>query len=124
MNEQPQMPEIDFTVNKDNLYREEGILDLKVASIRILTPIKLDGSEDDSRKKIYVGNTSIMTPQGPVPLQAELKAASIEEAVDRFPAAMKEATEQMIEKVKAMQQQQMQQQQQQQNDSRIVIPGQ
>ena len=31
---------IDFTVDQSNLYREEGITDLKVASIRRLIPIK------------------------------------------------------------------------------------
>ncbi len=118
MNDDIQMPDIDFSVNKENLFREETILDLRAASIKVLTPVNLDGTVDENRKKIYVGNTSLMSPQGPVPLQAQLDASTLEEALDRFPDAMKEATEQMIQRVK-----EMQQQAQKQEDSRIVVPG-
>ena len=44
--------QIDFTVDKKNLYREENIIDLKSASIRCLTPIKQDGTIDDSRDNL------------------------------------------------------------------------
>ena len=113
--------QIDFTVEKNNLYREENILDLKSASIRCLTPIKPDGTTDESREMIYVGNTQLMSPQGPVPLHAPLKATSLEEAMDSFPAAMQHAMEEMIESVKKMQQEQ--EQAKPQEDSRIIMPG-
>ena len=96
--------QIDFTVNKDNLYKEESITDLKTASIRCLTPVKIDGTLDESRQKIYVGHTQLMSPQGPVPLQVRLNAATLEEALERFPAAMENEMTQMIEQVKKMQQ--------------------
>ena len=57
--------QIDFNVDRDNLYREEGITDLKTASIRRLIPIKADGSTDASRTAIFVGSTQLMTPEGP-----------------------------------------------------------
>ena len=94
---------IDFSVNKDNLYREESITDLKTASIRCLTPVKLDGTTDESRQKIYVGHTQLMSPQGPIPLQVRLNAATLEEAIERFPAAMQNEMAQMIERAKKMQ---------------------
>ena len=39
MSEQPAVAEIE--VDKNNLYREEVVTDLKVASIRILSPLSL-----------------------------------------------------------------------------------
>jgi len=113
--------QIDFTVEKNNLYREENILDLKTASIRCLTPVKPDGTRDESREMIYVGNTQLMSPQGPVPLHAPLNASTLEEAMDNFPAAMQKAMAEMIENVKRMQQEQ--EQAKQQEDSRIIMPG-
>ena len=45
---------VDFRIDRSNLYREESFTDLKVGSIRRLTPVKPDGSEDKTRKKIFV----------------------------------------------------------------------
>jgi hypothetical protein len=116
---------IDFTVDKDNLYREESVTDLKIASIRRLIPVKLDGTEDKSRTHIFIGHTQLMSPQGPVPLQAPLEANNIEEALGVFPKAMEGAMAKMVENIKKMQEKQQQQQQQgQQGDgSRIIMPG-
>lgn len=112
--------DIDFTVDKKSLYREESITDLKVASIRRLVPINLDGTEDKSRTTIFIGQTQLMSPDGPLPIQAKLTANSFEEAVAEFPNAMKKSLAEVIEKLKQMQQQQ---QQQKQDDSRIIVPG-
>lgn len=98
--------QIDFTVDKNNLYREENITDLKAASIRCLTPVKIDGAIDESRDKIFIGHTQLMSPQGPLPLQARLNAATLEEAIDRLPAAMEQEVAQVIESVRKMQQEQ------------------
>lgn len=116
--------QIDFTVNKDNLYREESVTDLKVASIRCMTPVKADGSEDLSRSRIYYGSTQLMTPEGPLPIQSQLSATSLQEAMDEFPGAMKKALDQTIDRLKQMQQQEQQQQKQQpqQGGSRIYTP--
>jgi len=116
MNEEGQ--NIDFTVKKDNLYREDSITDLNVASIRRLTPVKPDGTEDTSRTTIFVGHTQLMSPQGPVPIQAHLEANNIEEAIDEFPEAMKKSLAEMVEKIKKIQEQQNQK-----DDSRIIVPG-
>ena len=96
--------QIDFTVDKNNLYKEEGITDLKTASIRCLTPVNLDGTVDESRQKIFIGHTQLMSPQGPLPIQARLNASTLEEALDRFPGAMEHEMVQMVEHVKKMQQ--------------------
>jgi len=109
---------IDFTVNQDNLYREDTITDLNIASIRRLIPIKPDGTDDKSRTTLYVGHTQLISPQGPLPIQAHLQANTIQEAIHEFPAAMKKALEEMVEKIKKIQAQQKQK-----HDSRIIVPG-
>lgn len=105
---------IDFTVDTSNLYKEEGFTDLKVASIRRLSPVDADGNADTSRAAIYVGSTQLMTPQGPLPIQGALPANNFKEALEVFPAAMRKATEQIIEEAKKMQEQE---------SSRIIVPG-
>ena len=111
--------QIDFTVNKENLYREESITDLKVASIRYLKPVKIDGSDDPDRKPMFMGHTQVMSPDGPLPIQATLSAGSLEEALDEFPSAMQKALAEVIKRIQKIQQQQ----QQQNDDSRIIVPG-
>jgi len=113
---------IDFSVDKDNLYREEAITDLKVASIRRLIPIKPDGSDDTSREIFFVGHTQLMSPDGPVPIQSKLEAKNLADALDEFPGAMDKAMDEVVARFQQMRQQQAQQQAQQQNDSRIITP--
>ena len=91
-----QQQQIDFTVDPNNLYREENFTDIKVAAIRRLIPVKPDGSDDDSRPPIFMGQTQLITPSGPVMLQSLLTAKTIEEAIDQFPAAMQLQMDKMI----------------------------
>ncbi len=120
MSNASQTSEIDFVVDKNSLYREESITDLKVASIRRLVPIKEDGSDDPGRKPIFMGHTQLMSQQGPIPIQANLTAVSLQDAIAEFPGAMKAALDEIIEKIKQLQQQQVQQQR---DRSRIIVPG-
>ena len=113
---------VDFTIDKDNLYREESFTDLKVGSIRRLVPVKPDGTDDPGRTPIFVGHTQLMSPEGPLPIQSRLSANTIEEAMDIFPGAMKQALGEVIDRIQEMQQQQ-QQQDRQNDDSRIIMPG-
>jgi hypothetical protein len=116
--------EINFNVDKNNLYREESITDLKVASIRRLIPVKADGTEDSTRQAVFIGQTQLMSPEGPLPIQSELAAGTIEEALEAFPNAMQRALGEVVEKIKRMQAQQKQQPQSgREDDSRIIIPG-
>lgn len=111
---------IDFTVDKANLYREEAISDLKVASIRQMVPINADGADDTSRTPIFMGHTQIMTPEGPLPLQAKLEANNLTEAFAVFPAAMQQALSEMIQQIQEMQRKE---QEKKMDDSRIIVPG-
>ena len=112
--------DIDFTVDKNNLYREDSITDLKVASIRRLVPIMADGTEDSTRSPIFFGHTQLMTPEGPLPVQGRLMANSLDEAYKEFPGAMQKALGEMVSRIQDMQRQQ---QAQKKDDSRIIVPG-
>jgi hypothetical protein len=112
---------LDFNVDQNNLYREESITDLKVASIRRMVPITGDGSDDPSRSPEFFGHTQILTPQGPLPLQARLMANNLAEAIAAFPQAMEQEMAKVVEQIRQMQAEE--QQQKQANDSRIIVPG-
>lgn len=111
---QNQEQKIDFSVDINNLYREENITDLKVASIRKMIPVKPDGTKDEGRTELYFGHSQLMSPQGPVPLQAPLQANNLREAFEVFPEAMKKTLNEMVERAKQMQEQQKQQKEKQQ----------
>ena len=104
----------DIKVDAANLYKEEAITDLKVATIRRLIPIKADGTPDSSRKPIYSGETQVLTQAGPMPIQAKLEAESLEEAIQVFPVAIQGAVDRLIEEAREMRRQEQ---------SRIVVPG-
>ncbi|MBW2232089.1 MAG: hypothetical protein JRH17_17035 [Deltaproteobacteria bacterium] len=111
--DQPVIGEIE--VDKSNLYREETFSDLRVASIRRLTPVREDGSVDDSRDTLFIGETTLMSQRGPLPVQAPIEAESLADAFDKFPEAVQQAVDQLIEQAREMQRQEA---------SRIVVPGQ
>jgi hypothetical protein len=112
---------VDFKVDRSNLYREESFTDLKVGSIKRLTPVRPDGSEDKTRKKIFVGQTNIVTPQGPLPIQGTIRAKELQQAIKKFPEAMEAAMERLIEQVK--EHQEKEKERVEKSESRIIVPG-
>jgi len=52
----------------NDLYREDTYSDRKVGTIRVMTPVRSDGSTDPARASVYVGQAQIMTPAGVLPL--------------------------------------------------------
>lgn len=117
--EQQNMEE--FKIDRTNLYIEESFTDLKIGTVKRLKPVKTDGSEDKSRKTMFVGHTSIMTPNGPLPIQNVIEAKELAQAIKKFPEAMQAAMAQLIEEVKKYQEQQ--QSEIQRPESNIIIPG-
>jgi len=114
VSEVEQSPVGEISVDPDSLYREEIFTDLKVATIRRLTPVRPDGTEDMSREVIFVGQTTLLSQAGPVPVQCPIEATSLQEALERFPTAVRQTVERMIEEAKELQRQE---------SSRIVVPG-
>lgn len=82
--------------NQDNLYREETITDLSVGSIRMLTPIKIDGTVDANRTPLFIGQAQLMSPDGPMPIQCPIDAKSLTEAMEKFPESMEWMMKQII----------------------------
>lgn len=104
-----------FTIDADNLYREESITDLKAATIRKMVPIKIDGSADENRSIKFIGDTTLMTQMGPIPVQFPIEADSLEAAFGLFPEGIKAAVEKLNDRAKEMAREEA---------SRIVVPGQ
>lgn len=104
-----------MAVDTANLYREESITDLHAATIRRLVPIKIDGSDDPSRTERYIGDTTLMTQMGPIPVQFALEADSLAEACRAFPEGVRGAIERLNERAREMAREEA---------SRIVVPGQ
>lgn len=120
MNEEQQNG-IEFKLDRSNLYREESFSDLKTGSIKRLTPVKADGSEDKTRKQRFIGNTNILTPNGPLPIQGDIPAKDLQQAIKKFPEVMEQAMDQLVEEVKKYQEQERSRIQK--PDSGIIIPG-
>jgi hypothetical protein len=111
---------IEFTIDRSNLYLEESFTDLKAGTVKRLKPVRPDGSLDKTRKTVFVGHTSILTPNGPLPIQNVIAAKELQQAIKKFPEAMQAAMEQLMEEVKKYQEQE--QSQIQKPDSRIIVP--
>jgi hypothetical protein len=117
MNEEvtPQaLPLSEIMLDAKNLFREEVFTDLRVGSIKQLTPVTSDGSRDMGRPMTYIGETQLMSQMGPLPVQAPIEADNLQQAMERFPVAIQAAVEAMISEVKELQRKEM---------SRIVVPG-
>src|SRR2546422_2513078 len=69
-----------------NLYREDVITDRRVGTLRVLTPIKTNGSNDPGRQVVYVGEAQLLTQAGLLPLVFEIDATSLAAAIDKFAA--------------------------------------
>ena len=103
-----------ITVDAAGLYREEMITDLKAASMQVLTPVKVDGSVDETRQKKFVAQTQLMSRAGVLPVTAHIEAESLADAIEKFPEAVKEAVDRMVEEAREMQRQEA---------SKIVVPS-
>lgn len=95
------VPKIDATA----LYREEVFTDRKIGMLRRLTPVKLDGSPDPGRKPVYVGEAQAMTPLGALPLSFELEAQSLQEAIEKYPEALKKTLERTTQELQELRRQ-------------------
>lgn len=106
----------DIKMNTDNLYREESFTDLNFATIRQLSPIKVDGSPDDSREPIFTGMTQLMSPNGPVPVSCLIEGAkTLAEAAAKLPDAIEKTVQEMIAEA---------QKAQSKEKSGLIVPGQ
>ena len=80
------IPAGELRMDTGSLYREEVVTDRRIGSIRVLTPLKPDGSADTTRPVAYVGEAQLLTPAGVLPLVFEIDATSLTDAIEKFAA--------------------------------------
>jgi len=85
-----------------DLWSEEVFTDRKVGTIRRLTPVKPDGSADESRQVHFVGEASLLTPAGSLPLNFEIPATTLEQAVAAYGDEVAHAFDAAMEELKEM----------------------
>ncbi|MSQ69008.1 MAG: hypothetical protein EXR83_12635 [Gammaproteobacteria bacterium] len=112
-NRSPLSPE-SMSVDLDNLYREESYTDMQAASVRVLTPVTPGGERDPARACLYIGDTTLMTQMGPLPVQFPLEADSLQQALAAFPEGVRQAIERLSERARDMARDE---------SSRIVVPS-
>lgn len=105
MAERPEERMPDPTMDPNDLYREEIVTDRRVGTLRVLSPIKADGSMDAQRKTVYVGEAQIYTNMGALPLSFEIAATTLAEAVEGYASAAKEAVERAVRELEDMRRQ-------------------
>ena len=103
----------DIQIDAQQLYREDVFTDRRAGSIRRLTPVTVQGSDDASRPVLFSGQTQLLTPAGVLPLGFEIEAQTLEEALKKFPEGVKVALEQAIDEAREMRREAA---------SRIVVP--
>lgn len=100
-------------MDSSNLYREEVYTDRQMGTLHVLSPVDTDGQPDASRQTVYMGSTQLMTPYGAMPLNFEIEADSMSQALEQFGEHAKQALDRTIEEAKQYQRDQA---------SSIVIP--
>lgn len=103
----------DAEMDASALYREEIVTDRRVGTIRMLTPIAADGSDDGKRQKLFLGEAQMLTSVGPLPISFEIEAGNLAEAVAKYGAAAKEGFERAVRELQDLRRQQA---------SSIVLP--
>jgi len=109
---QDQLP--DIKLDSAHLYREETFTDRQAGTLRRLVPVDAQGRDDASRPVIFEGHTSLMTPAGALPLQFQIDASSMEDALKQFPAVARQALVHTLEELQRLQRE---------SQSQIVVPG-
>ena len=103
----------DIQVDRNSLYREEVFTDRKAGTLRKLVPVTPDGAPDATRAVVWSGQTQLLTPGGVLPLNFDIDATTLDEALGRFPAAVHTALEAAIEEAREYRREAA---------SRIVVP--
>lgn len=103
----------DIAMDPTTLYREDVFTDRAVGTIRIMTPVTPEGATDASRPLLFAGQTQIMTQGGVLPLNFEIEATTLAQAVARFGDAARHAIEETMREIQELRRQQ---------SSQLVIP--
>ncbi|MEI6458884.1 MAG: hypothetical protein WCP04_08130 [Pseudomonadota bacterium] len=100
--------------NADDLYREDVYTDRQVGTLRALTPVTTSGAPDPTRQTLYVGQISVVTPMGTLPISFEVDGAeTLAAAIEGFSAGAQKAMDDTMREL---------QQLRREAGSQIVIP--
>jgi hypothetical protein len=105
--------ELELRMDATTLYREETYTDRRIGIIRVMTPVKTDGSIDLTRKILYVGEAQLLSPVGALPITFEIDATSLGDAAEKFADGAKVAVERAVRELQELRREQ---------SSNIVIP--
>lgn len=103
-------------IDPNTLYQEVTFTDLKVGRIRKLTPVRIDGEVDKNRRPLFIGETQIGVKGQIIPIQCDIDARGLAEAVEKYPKAIEKAFEQIVKEAEAAKKAQKD------NESRIIVP--
>lgn len=102
-------------MNAENMYLEEVFTDQVIGQIRRLTPVTSEGEPDSARKVIFAGATQFSTPAGPLPVNFEIEAENLSEAIAQFTERAQEGAQETLKRLEEMRRDEA---------SKIVVPGQ
>ncbi|TMG86444.1 MAG: hypothetical protein E6H78_03920 [Betaproteobacteria bacterium] len=108
MAEQPGARASDAKMDATSLYREEIYTDRAAGTLRVLVPVKANGSPDPARPTLYIGEAQIL------PISFEVDAKDLAEAVARYGEAAKVGVERAVRELQDLRRQ---------ASSSIVLPG-
>jgi hypothetical protein len=103
----------DAAMDDTSLYREEIYTDRKIGTLRVLSPVKGDGTPDTLRRTVYQGEAQLMTNVGPLPISFDIDADSLADAVAKYAESTKAGIERAMRELQEMRRQQ---------SSSIVLP--
>jgi len=103
----------EMTMDTASLYREEMVTDRKLGLLRVMVPIKADGSPDPGRETIFTGEAQLMTNVGPLPISFDIPARTLADAVAGYADAAKTGVERAMRELQELRRQ---------ASSSIVIP--
>ena len=95
----------EMTMDAASLYREEIYTDRKAGTLRVLQPVKSDGSPDTLRKTVYQGEAQLMTNMGPLPISFDIDAATLADAIAGYAEATKAGIERAMREIQEMRRQ-------------------
>ena len=98
-------PANELKVDPASLYLEEIFTDRRVGTIRRMTPVNKEGTRDNARPVLYVGETQVLTPAGALPIAFEIQAGSLEDAAEKFGQLAKEAIERTVKELQELRRQ-------------------
>jgi hypothetical protein len=100
-------------MDSTSLYREQIYTDRKVGTLRLLEPVKSDGSPDTARRTVFQGEAQLMTNMGPLPISFDIDANTLADAISKYAEATKAGIERAMREIQELRRQQ---------SSSIVVP--